>query len=773
MFKVRNYSIRQKLTWMNMLVSGAALLLACAAFAAYELEDFRATMVRGLSIQAQIVGTNSASALLFDDPTAARANLAALNAAPHIRSAGVYTPDGQLFASWLRDPGDKLAVAARMDQEPPAGQIEYSRFTSNQLILVRVIVFQGKRVGIVLIDSDLGEVRDRLVRYGGIVAVVLVMSLMAAFIFSTIFQRTTARPIAQLVETARIVSREKKYSVRAPLPETQDEISALIDAFNEMLAQIQERDTALESAIGALRQSEERYRLVSEISSDYVYSLKVNPDGTLVCEWITDPFTRITGYTPEEINARGWSSLYHSGDLTLAGQHYETLLAGNADTVEVRVVAKNQRVRWIRIYDRPIGAAGRIERIYGAAQDITVQRQLEEQLLQTGKMEAIGQLAGGVAHDFNNLLTVIRGYGDLLQKQSDLAAASRDQIAEILEAARRASELTRQLLAFGRGQVLQLRNVNLNRVVEGIESLLLRLIGEDLELRVVRAPGLGLVKADPGQIEQVIMNLAVNARDAMTTGGRLTIETANTDLTEDEAGQHGIVAAGHYVMLAVTDTGAGMDQETVARAFEPFFTTKDPGQGTGLGLAMVYGIVKQSGGDIHVFTEPGHGTTFKIYFPRLESGEETPRESAPFSLRPAGSGTETILVLEDETALRELVRQVLVPLGYTILDTGDPAEAITICERRGETIDLLITDVIMPGMSGPQVVERVARLHPEIRILYTSGYTARALIDHGVAQHVSFFAKPFSPEVLASKVREVLDAMPGDEEGEEDREDLV
>ncbi len=763
MFKVRNYSISQKLTWMNMLVSGAALLLACAAFAAYELEDFRATMVRSLSIQAQIVGSNSASALLFDDPATARANLAALDAAPHIRSAGIYNAEGRLFATWVQNPGDKLATAG-----VPAGQTEYSRFTSNELILVRVIEFQGKRIGVVQIDSDLGEVRDRLVRYGGIVAVVLVMSLMAALVFSTIFQRTTARPIAQLAETARIVSREKKYSVRAPSPETQDEISALIDAFNEMLEQIQGRDTALESAIGALRQSEERYRLVSEISSDYVYSLKVNPDGTLVCEWITDPFTRITGYTPEEINARGWRSLYHAGETALTGQHYQALLTGHADTMEVRVVAKNQRVRWIRIYDRPIGAAGKIERIYGAAQDITIQRQLEEQLLQTGKMEAIGQLAGGVAHDFNNLLTVIRGYGDLLQKQPDLTEASREHIAEILEAARRASELTRQLLAFGRGQVLQLRNVNLNRVVEGIESLLRRLIGEDLELKVVRAPELGLVKADPGQVEQVVMNLVVNARDAMTTGGRLTIETANADLAEDETGQHGIVVAGHYVMLSVSDTGAGMDQETVARAFEPFFTTKEPGQGTGLGLAMVYGIIKQSGGDIRVFTEPGQGTTFKIYFPRLESGEETARESAPFSLRPGGTGTETILVLEDEMALRALVRQVLVRRGYTVLDTGDPAEAIAICEHRGDTIDLLITDVIMPGMSGPQVVERVSRLHPEIRILYTSGYTAKALIDHGVGQPFSFFAKPFSPEALASKVREVLDALPGEEE-----EDLI
>ncbi len=239
-------------------------------------------------------------------------------------------------------------------------------------------------------------------------------------------------------------------------------------------------------------------------------------------------------------------------------------------------------------------------------------------------------------------------------------------------------------------------------------------------------------------------------------------------------GQHGIVAAGHYVMLSVSDTGAGMDQETVARAFEPFFTTKEPGQGTGLGLAMVYGIVKQSGGDIRVFTEPGHGTTFKIYFPRLESGEETAaRERSVLRCARRAAARKRFSFSKTRRRLRELVRQVLVRRGYTILDTGDPAEAIAICEQRGETIDLLITDVIMPGMSGPQVVERVSRLHPEIRILYTSGYTAKALIEHGVGQHVSFFAKPFSPEALASKVREVLDAQPGDEEGEEDREDLV
>jgi two-component system, cell cycle sensor histidine kinase and response regulator CckA len=521
-------------------------------------------------------------------------------------------------------------------------------------------------------------------------------------------------------------------------------------------------------AVEALRQSEERYRLISEISSDYVYSLRVEPDGRLTCDWVTDPFTRITGVTPAEINPKGWKSLYHVADLAVIERHYETLRSGRPDSIEVRIVTKGQKTRWIRIHDRPLPGKDTVERIYGAAQDITVQKQLEEQLLQTGKMEAIGQLAGGVAHDFNNLLTVIRGYGDLLKRQQDLTPESHEHVEEILEAARRASDLTKQLLAFGRGQVLEFRNVNLNTVMEGIETLLSRLIGEDLELKIIRGADLGLVKADPGQLEQVIMNLVVNARDAMLSGGKLTIETANTDLNEDETVDHGTIAAGPYVTLTVKDTGLGMDPDTLARAFEPFFTTKDPGKGTGLGLAMVYGIVKQSGGEIRVVTALAQGTTFEIYFPRLANAVETVAGSAPFTLRRVpprkiAGGSETVLVLEDEPALRVLIRQVLSVRGYKVLDTSDPNEAIRICERRGRKIDLLITDVIMPKMSGPQVVDRVAGMCPGMRILYTSGYTGNALKNHGFSsaslnhRGISFFAKPFTPDALAKKVRQMLD----------------
>jgi PAS domain S-box-containing protein len=511
-------------------------------------------------------------------------------------------------------------------------------------------------------------------------------------------------------------------------------------------------------AIEALRRSEERYRLVSEVSSDYAYSLRIDSDGTLDCEWITDSFTRITGFTAGEVNLRGWTSLYHADDLSVSRRHYETLTQGQPDSVEIRVVRKDGRVRWLKVHDRPVQNAqtGRVDRIYGAAQDLTIQKQMEDQLLQAGKMEAIGQLAGGVAHDFNNLLTVIWGYCDLFKKQTLNATAS-GYLDEILEATARASDLTRQLLAFGRGQTFELKNLNLDTVIAGMGKLLARLIGEDVELRILTNPGHGLVRADPGQVERVVMNLAVNARDAMPKGGKLTIETSNVELDQEYADHHAKVEPGAYVMLAVSDTGIGMAKETASRIFEPFFTTKGTGKGTGLGLAMVYGIVKQSGGDIRVYSEPGRGTTFKIYLPRLTEGKETEADPTPFLLR-SGQGSETVLVLEDDNSLRTLIRQVLIRKGYEVLDTGDPHQAIRICDQYDGEIALLITDVILPKMSGPQVAEQALELRPNIKVLYTSGYTANALLHHGVQQQQpTFVEKPFTPDVLARKVREVLD----------------
>jgi PAS domain S-box-containing protein len=390
------------------------------------------------------------------------------------------------------------------------------------------------------------------------------------------------------------------------------------------------------------------------------------------------------------------------------------------------------------------------------AEDITERRSLEQQLRQSQKMEAVGRLAGGVAHDFNNLLTVIKGYSELMLEQTAAGGPLRAEAEEINKAAARAAGLTRQLLAFSRQQVLAPKILDLNAAVGNMEEMLRRLLGEDIELSTVLGPKLGQVKADPGQVEQVIMNLAVNSRDAMSRGGKLTIETANVALDENYLREHGGVKPGSYVMLAVSDNGAGMDEETRSRIFEPFFTTKEMGKGTGLGLSTVYGIVKQSEGYIWVYSEAGHGTTFKVYLPRVdESAEESQKMAA---LGTGDRGTETILLVEDEDGVRALVKQVLSRQGYTVIETRHGREALKECERHTGPIPLLLTDVVLPQMSGRELAERLKTLRPDIKVLYMSGYTDDAILRHGVIdQETAFLQKPFTTTVLTRKVREVLD----------------
>jgi len=395
--------------------------------------------------------------------------------------------------------------------------------------------------------------------------------------------------------------------------------------------------------------------------------------------------------------------------------------------------------------------------------DLTRQRKLEDQLVQAQKMEAVGQLAGGVAHDFNNLLTVIMSYSSLLLSDIETNAEVRGDIQEISDAAERAAALTRQLLAFSRKQVLQTRPVNLNAVVTDVEKMLRRLIGEDISLTTRLDANLALINADPGQLEQVLINLAVNARDAMPGGGALTITTDNAVLSDEHGERHLGAAPGKYVMLAVTDTGSGMTREVQQRLFEPFYTTKGPGKGTGLGLATVHGIVKQSGGDVYVYSELGHGTTFKVYFPRLTKAAEVVMTTAEHrTVAPRGS--ETILLAEDDESLRALGARVLGALGYEVLVARTGAEALKIVAQHKGPIDLIATDVVMPEMNGSQLVEKVLEARPTIRVLFMSGYTDDEVMRRGVIDgQTAFLQKPFTPDLLAHKVREVLDIPgPGD-----------
>jgi signal transduction histidine kinase/ActR/RegA family two-component response regulator len=390
------------------------------------------------------------------------------------------------------------------------------------------------------------------------------------------------------------------------------------------------------------------------------------------------------------------------------------------------------------------------------ANDITERTRLEEQLRQSQKMEAIGQLAGGVAHDFNNLLTVITGYTDMLLDGLEPADPRFAPLEEIRKAGDRASSLTHQLLAFSRKQILEPKILDLNAEVADIEKMLRRVIGEHIDLVTILKGDLRPVKADPSQIHGAILNLAVNARDAMPRGGKLTIETANVNLDETYAATHMEVQPGPYVMLAVTDTGCGMHPETLARLFEPFFTTKEVGKGTGMGLATVYGIVKQSGGSIHVYSEPGQGTVFKIYLPSM--GEDLSCEPAPEPAVEAPRGTETVLVVEDEEAVRGLTCEALQTSGYTVLEACRGEEAIRLCQQSEKPIHLLLTDVIMPQMSGPELATRINDLCPALKVLFVSGYTDHAIVRHGMLNRdTSFLQKPFSPAELARKVRQVLD----------------
>ena len=402
---------------------------------------------------------------------------------------------------------------------------------------------------------------------------------------------------------------------------------------------------------------------------------------------------------------------------------------------------------------------GVIQGVIGVALDVTDRERLTDQLRQSQKMQAIGELAGGVAHDFNNLLMVVKGHAQLLIERLPEASPLRAGVQQMEKAADRAAALTRQLLAFSRKQVLQPRVLDMNEVVAGMIRMFSRVIGENIEMAFLPGGNLARVKADPAQIEQVLLNLVVNARDAMPEGGRLTIETSNIVLDRGYAATHASVEPGRYVMLSVTDTGCGMDDRTKARIFEPFFTTKGPGKGTGLGLATVYGVVKQSGGYIYVYSEVNHGTTFKIYLPQVTAELDKPAtETDP---RGHARGTETILFVEDEQSVRDLVREFLGATGYCVLEAADGAQALRVAETHPGPIHLLVTDVVMPHLSGPELASKLAPNRPEMKVLFISGYTDDTVFRHGVLEGgVAFLQKPFNLKALAQRIREVLSGQP-------------
>jgi PAS domain S-box-containing protein len=533
-------------------------------------------------------------------------------------------------------------------------------------------------------------------------------------------------------------------------------LARLLPALERELREREVR-SARREAERALRESEARYRRIVETTNEGVLLVDSDMRITFVNRRIAD----LLGYEVSELSGKAVTDIVAEDSRALLARSLSTQRERGASQNELMLERKDGTNVWVlmdtaRIHDCPEECEmGWLAMMM----DITQRKQLEEQLHQAQKMEAIGNLAGSVAHDFNNLLTVILSYLELVLDQVKPGDPIRADLEEVQKASDRARGLTRQLLAFSRRQALEPQVLNLSTTVEGLAQMLRRLIGEDVELTLNTSHTLGHVYADAGQIEQIIMNLVVNARDAMPEGGRLAIETKHVELDSAYAATHHDVAPGPYVMLAVSDTGIGMDAATQERIFEPFFTTKEQGKGTGLGLSTVFGIVKQSGGHIAVFSEPGKGTTFKIYLPQVDADSQTSARALKREPPATLHGSETILLVEDEDQVRRTLRAILRRQGYNVIEAQNGAEGLLICESYAAKIDLLLTDVVMPRMSGRQLVQRLASSRPDLRVLYISGYIGNSSIQHGVLDaERSFLQKPITPEALARKVREVLDA---------------
>ncbi|MBI4664251.1 MAG: response regulator [Verrucomicrobia bacterium] len=646
--------INRKLMLIIMATSSAALVLACFAFAAYEIVASRQVLPKTMFALADMIGVNSKAALKFEDPKAARDTLESLRAQSQIVSACIYTPEAQVLASYTRADQAPDFVAPELSSEA-------YRFERDRLFVFHRVIFDDEWIGTVYLESDLHELRARIQRYSAIAVTVLSASLLVAFLLSAKLRRVISDPILQLAQTANVVATQKNYSVRA-VKQSEDELGQLIGGFNEMLGQIQARDAALQEA-------------------------------------------------HDELERR----------------------------VEERTAALTQANAQLK-------------------QEIRDRLNLEAQLRQSQKMEAIGQLAAGVAHDFNNIMTIIQGYTSLVLSSARLSPQAEESLRQVSGAADRAAHLTRQLLTFSRKQAMTLRSLDLNDLVSGVTKMLGRILGEHVLLQCAYAPGLPAIQADAGMLEQLITNLAVNARDAMPNGGKLIVRTNRRDIDASYANQNPEARPGRFVCLEVTDTGCGMESATLGKLFEPFFTTKDVGKGTGLGLATVYGIVKQHEGWIEVSSGVGQGSTFRVFFPASEARpvEELDKPAADQN---ALNGRETILVVEDEPALRRLARRVLSHYGYRVLEADTGSEALNLWRRHSKEIDLLLTDVVMPGgMNGRELADQLRTQERRLRVIFTTGYSLDVMGQDFVPEEgVVLLPKPYQPKTLARAVRECLD----------------
>jgi PAS domain S-box-containing protein len=610
------------------------------------------------------------------------------------------------------------------------------------------MLFQDKDMGKLVIDVDFDELlkdlRARNRRLFAIACVIIVLSIGAIWVA---IEGMVSRPITHLAQASK---RLAEGDFAAPLPPTgRDEVGELVQSFDQMRTSISNYQAEL------ISRNESLIKLSHAIEQSPVSIVITDRNGLV--EFVNPRFTEVLGYDLREMLGKNIRLLKTEDP---AGPSFETIWqtvsAGRIWRGEFRSARKNGEVFQQSVSLSPIkNDRGEITNTVALMEDISEQRALEEQLRQSQKMEAVGLLTGGIAHDFNNILYAITGYGSLVLMKMAQDNPLRHHVDEILSAANRAAKLTQSLLAFSRKQVVKPQPVNVNELINRMEKMLLRLIREDIEFRTILHPAPLTVFIDPGQLEQALINLVTNARDAMPSGGSLIIETGPTSLSEQFAKKHGEVAEGPYVLISVSDTGIGMEEGVRERIFEPFFTTKEQGKGTGLGLSTVYGIVKQHNGYINCYSMPARGTTFKLYFPLVAAPDmELPKVILPEITK----GKETVLLAEDDETVREYTISILQEAGYTVMAAANGQEALMKFHEQPGAVDLLLLDVIMPKKNGREVYEEARKVRPGMKVLFTSGYTAELVAEKGIIRgDINFLTKPCSPTDLLRKIREVLE----------------
>jgi PAS domain S-box-containing protein len=771
-------AFRQQLALLVTLTSALAVGLAAVGTLGYEARQAYVDAKEASRALARIIAANSAGALAFDDADAARETLQSLAVNKAIVLACLYDSAGRPVAVY-RSSG----TVSDPPQRPTMGA-EIGPRTAGHLVLFEPVRHRGDPLGTLFMEVDVREGFGRRLRALTWLGFGFVAATALALLLSGRLQRHVSRPILELSNAIRRVRDRRDYAIRVN-PDGSEELRELTIGFNDMLSEIQQRDAALRAAHNELvqRVDERARQLVHEIGERHRTEIESElrarrlqlqaaalesaadavaiTDRNKVIEWVNPSFCSLLGYTAGEVMGR--SALRMTSGRAEDAQLYEdlnkTVEAGKVWDGELIAKRADGRLLLIAQTVTPVlDAVGAISHYVAVMRDVSERRRVELQLRQAQKMEAVGRLSGGVAHDFNNLLSVIIGFSEQLLSKLPADERLLRYGREILKAAQRGASLTRQLLAFSRQQILRPRVVSLNATIADMERMLVRLIGEDIELITSLDPQLGWIEIDPGQLEQVIMNLAVNARDAMPHGGRLVITTANVDLTPADAKRCEFPAVpGCYVQLVFTDAGTGMDADTLAHIFEPFFTTKPMDRGSGLGLATVYGVVEQSKGYISVDSRLGEGTTFTILLPRTSAGVSSQAVAEDPAASP--TGRETLLLVEDDDAARELTSEVLEDLGYQVIAASNGVEALDAAARHAGRIDLLLSDVVMPKLGGRELAQHLRDARPQLRVIFMSGYTADTVLRQGIAGgEETFLQKPFGVQQLGRIIRETLDA---------------